>query len=77
MGVAVAVAVGVLVAVAVGVLVAIAVGVVVTVETGVGVGVGAAPRAISPRGSSRLDRLLISGLFANQRDQICVSGSKE
>ena len=75
MGVAVDIAVGSVV----GVLVGIAVGVVVTVETGVGVGVGttAAARTMTPSRLSRLERLLISGLFANQRDQVCVSLSRE
>ena len=65
--------------VVVGVLAAVAVGVAVTVAAGVGVLVAAAatPSAMIPWRSSRLDRLLISGLFANQRDQTCVSGSKE
>ena len=79
-GVGVSVAVGVDVTVAAGVLVAVAVGVAVAVALAVGVGVVAgavAPRAMRPWRLPRVERLLMSGLFANQRDQTCVSGSKE
>ena len=73
------VGVGVDVTVAVGVLVTVAVGVVVAVAVGVGVGVAAgavAPRAMSPWRLPRVERLLISGSPANQRDHTCDSGSK-